>query len=514
MAQPLVRTRYGTVEGYEEDGVHCFLGIPYAKPPVGALRFLPPQPCEPWQGVLQAKRFGHSAPQHVPAPGQPPVTPLSRVLDRSHLTFDEDCLTLNLWRSAQSADQKLPVMYWICGGGYVTGSSAIDVYNGAELARKYGVLVVSVNYRLGAFGFLSHPALRGRAAHTTNAGLWDLIAGLQWVQENIAAFGGDPDCVTVFGESAGSAAVNTLLVTPAAKGLFHRAITQSFSPFNHAEWDHDALEMQERSLRFLRSCGIEDEVQLYNASTQTLLGQEKAYVGAQFSPYVDGDALPERLEAAFLNGHVHDVPVLLGCTADEATVLMGDPSRVTAEHFHATLQRKYPDDREALLAHYGALLASHPAAALARFRSDNTLANMRFFASVLQRVNASPVYFYRFAHAMPCENAAFFGAFHTSEIPYHFANLARTPYPMAAEDEALSRTMAQYWTSFARTGKPQADGAPVWEPYTMQDDKLMSLDCPCAFERVPNLALTDFLQSLLARKVQDMYPDLPVPHRP
>ena len=175
-------------------------------------------------------------------------------------------------------------------------------------------------------------------------------------------------------------------------------------------------------------------------------------------------------------------PVLLGCTADEATVLMGDPSRVTAEHFHATLQRKYPDDQEALLALRRAARFAPPR----RWRAFalTTLANMRFFASVLQRVNASPVYFYRFAHAMPCEDAAFFGAFHTSEIPYCFANLDRTPYPMAAEDEALSGRWRSTEPPLRARQAPGRQGPGV-EPYTMQDDKLMSLDCPCAFEGCP-----------------------------
>lgn len=514
MKQPIVQTAYGAIQGYVEDGVCCYLGVPYAKPPVGALRFLPPQPLERWEGVRQATHYGHSAPQHVPARGQRPVTPLQRMEDRSQLTFDEDCLTLNIWRSAQNPHKKLPVMYWIHGGGYIAGSSAIGVYNGAALARKRDVLVVTVNYRLGVFGFLVHPMLRGKGEHTTNAGLWDLIAGLQWIQQNIQAFGGDPDCVTVFGESAGSAAVNTLLVCPAAKRLFHRAITQSFSPFNHAEWDHDEAEMQARSLAFLHGCGVDTDEQLRNASTQALLGDQQAYAAAEFSPYVDGDLLPERLEEAFLKGHVHDVPILLGCTADEATVLMGDPRRVTAAQFHATLQRKYPDDLDALYRHYSAQLSLNPAAALARFRSDHTLANMRFYASVLTRANRSPVYFYRFAHAIPCEDSAFFGAFHTSEIPYHFANLSRTPWPMTQKDQALSENMSQYWANFALKGDPNANGLPVWVPYNAQEDRLMSLDCPCTCQPTPHAELTDFLQMLLVQKVQRMYPVLSVPQRP
>ena len=222
------------------------------------------------------------------------------------------------------------------------GSTAIKICNGAALA-KMGVVVVSVTYRVGIFGFLAHPMLDRHAPYAYNAGLWDLIKGLEWVRENIAQFGGDPNNVTIQGESAGSAAVNTLLLCPQAKGLFHRAISQSASPFNHDEWVHDIAQMQQGCAEYLHKIGIRTEEQLKNAPTEQLLGSQADYMAVGFSPYVDGVLLGESLEQAFLNGHFHDVPVLLGCTKDEATSLVGDPDKVTQDRYMATLRFKYPD---------------------------------------------------------------------------------------------------------------------------------------------------------------------------
>ena len=386
---PRVQIDTGTVRGYSHNSVHCFLGIPYAKPPLGELRFLPPQPSEYFSDVYDASYYRDS-PMQFDTSGW--VAPVAYQQDRRlqpPLTYSEDCLYLNVWAPKDAGDEPLPVLFWIYGGAYCMGSASMDVYNGASLARQ-GIVVVSINYRLGIFGFLAHPALDRHAPYGTNAGLWDLIAGLRWVKQNIAAFHGDPDNVTIDGESAGSAAVNTLLVCPAAKGLFHRAISQSFSPFNHDEWAHDQQSLQQQSQVYLRSIGIESEEQLFNAPSQALLGSDPiTYRAVEYSPYVDGFLLPEHLEQAFLRGHIHDVPVLLGCTADEATALIGDPTKVSPETFMATLKRKYPDHTDVLYEAYKDQLLQNPAKALARFRSDNTLANMLFFcrrASCLSEV--------------------------------------------------------------------------------------------------------------------------------
>lgn len=497
MSVPCVQLKTGALIGLDRHGVFAYLGIPYARPPVGPLRFLPPEPCPRWDGTLAATAYGDGPMQYdtsdfttLPAYAQ----------DRTNeppQRFSENCLTLNVWAPAR-ADGPLPVLFWIYGGAYTMGNAAMALYSGEALARQ-GAVVVTANYRVGLFGFCAHPDL---PASATNAGLRDLLLALSWVRDNIAAFGGDPENVTIQGESAGSAAVNTLLVCPAAKGLFHRAISQSFSPFNHDEWAHDRAGMERRTQAYLRTLGIDTLAQAYRAPAAALLGRQSDYMAAEFSPYVDGDLLPEPLEQAFLSGHVHDVPVLLGCTKNEATVLIGDRHAVTREAVEAAFARKYPNDRAALQALYEPDVARDPAAALARFRSENTLANMRFYARVLDRGNTAPVYTYLFSRQVPGVDSAFYGAYHASEIPYHFGNLPLIPRPFTDGDRALSRAMMAYWRTFAASGVPQAPGAPAWRPYDPAQDAWMHLDVPCHFGPLPDPARTDFLQTLLVRKVR------------
>lgn len=495
MEQPRVQTQYGWVSGRAHENVHAFLGIPYAKPPVGPLRFLPPEPPAPWQGTRQADAYGDAPMQYaetgfttIPAYAQ------DRTLEPPQ-HFSEDCLTLNIWRPAHS-NQPLPVLFWIYGGAYAMGNAAMALYSGEAMARE-GAVVVSANYRVGLFGFFAHPSLPKSA---TNAGLRDLLMALRWVQDNIAAFGGDPHNVTIQGESAGSAAVNTLLVCPQAKGLFHRAISQSFSPFNHDEWAHTRAEMEQRTADYLKTVGIDTLDQAYAAPAESLLGRQADYMAAEFSPYVDGDLLPEPLEQAFLAGHVYDVPVLLGCTANEATVLIGDRHQVTRASIEATFARKYPRHIDTLWNMYGAEAERDPAAALARFRSENTLANMRFYTQVLRRCNASPVYTYLFSRQVPGIDCDFYGSYHASEIPYHFGNLAAIARPFTPDDHALSQTMMSFWRTFAKDGQPTAPGQPDWRPYDKAEDLWMHLDIPCRFAPLSSPERTDFLQTLLAER--------------
>ncbi len=495
MRQPQVQIRSGWICGKEHHGVHTFLGIPYAKPPVGALRFLPPEPPEPWSSIRQATAYGDGPMQYaesgfttIPAYAQ------DRTLEPPQ-HFSEDCLTLNVWCPAKT-DHPLPVIFWIYGGAYTMGNAAMALYNGEALARE-GAVVVSANYRVGLFGFFAHPSFPKSA---TNAGLRDLLLALGWVRDNIAAFGGDPQNVTIQGESAGSAAVNTLLVCPQAKGLFHRAISQSFSPFNHDEWAHTREEMEQRTQAYLKTIGIDTLEQAYTAPAESLLGRQADYMAAEFSPYVDGDLLPEPLEQAFLLGHVHDVPVLLGCTANEATVLIGDRHQVTRASIDATFTRKYPRHTQTLWDMYGREAECDPAAALARFRSENTLANMRFYTQVLERCNTSPLYTYLFSRQVPGKDSDFYGAYHASEISYHFGNLSVIERPFTPGDHALSRTMMAFWLSFARDGVPSAPDQPTWHRYRKQDDLWMHLDVPCHFGPLPAPERTDFLQSLLAER--------------
>lgn len=506
MVSPCVQTTSGLMQGCVQDDVRCFLGIPYAKPPVGALRFLPPQSAVPYEGVYDATFFRDSPVQF--RGGAASAAYRQDQQNQPPLCYSEDCLYLNIWAPKQHTEP-LPVVFWIYGGAYAMGSSSMETYNGTAFAKQ-GIVVVSINYRVGIFGFLAHPMLDKHAPHAYNAGLWDLIAGLEWVRDNIANFGGDPNNVTIQGESAGSAAVNTLLLCPQAKGLFHRAISQSFSPFNHDEWAHDKADMQDRCLAFLKTLGIQTEEELLSAPAEKLLGRLSEYMAVGFSPYVDGVLLNESLEQAFLNGHFHDVPVLLGCTTDEATSLIGEPAKVTEERFMATLRFKYADYIGLLLDTYRENLAKSPADALSRFRSDNTLANMRFYAAALCS-RRSPVYFYLFSRVIPGVDSDFYRAYHAGEIPYHFGNLKAVPRPFTQEDEQLSSTMMAYWASFARNGDPNAEGLPQWEKYDPNTDRMMHLDVRCECTGIQNRELIDFLMGLLRERTKKINPNCPMP---
>ena len=463
-----------------DGGVWRYAGIPYAAPPVGALRWRPPQPVEPWADVRQADQLPPGCPQPtlpVPPDAEPFFGPGATRLE-------EDCLYLNVW-SAAGPDERVPVMVWIHGGGLFVGDGATAAYDGAALARR-GVVVVTINYRLGALGYLAHPLLREESAHgaSGNYGLLDQIAALEWVQRNVAAFGGDPDRVTIFGESAGSWSVNYLLATPLAAGLFAGAIGQSgggFSPLASLA-ERDAAEAQGE--RFAEALlGAETAVSreaLRSAAAADVLAADAAAP----RPNVDGWALTDGIHDVFAAGRQHDVPVIVGANADEGTALRalaGGREIATVEEYRAWARGEYGDLADAYLAAYPAASDADVAAGRIASSGDGRFVwEMRTWARMMEQVS-SPAYLYFFTRVPPAADADRYGAYHTAEIPYVFNNLggggrywfANRDYDDT--DRQLSDVMASYWVNFAATGNPNGDGLPEWPAYTRTDESAMEL---------------------------------------
>ena len=449
-----VHTQSGPVRGTGTDVV-VFKGIPYAAPPTGDRRWRPPEPPEKWTDVRNALEFGPQCPQ-------PPRGSVS-------MPSSEDCLTLNVWSPAKSADERLPVMVWIHGGGYVVGSGARPQFDGENLARR-GVVIVTLNYRLGALGFLAHPALSLESDRRAsgNYGLLDQIAALHWVRANIAAFGGDPANVTLFGQSGGAYSTCILVVSPLAKGLFHRAIAQSvpllFGPkrrLNRRYYGLDSAEAQGAThatdLKTLRAMSAEQVLKELPA-TPTLSP------GGHYFPIVDGYVLPD--DPAVLMGTARQakVPLLIGHNADEGLFFASDAPQTIAG-YRDFVRGKFPAELvDRILAMYPAPSDAEAPAALLRVFADYELVT----ATVLTARAASKVsdvYAYRFSRVSPQARSTWRGAAHSAEIPYVFEHLTADPSQFAETDHTLSRAMAGAWVQFAKTGNPNVPGLAQWPPY-------------------------------------------------
>ena len=457
-----VKTKLGVVEGKQDGQVRAYLGIPYAAPPVGALRWREPMPAASWKGVRQATTFGPHCMQ----------APFFADMVFRDPGPSEDCLTLNVWTPAKTGSAKLPVMVWIYGGGYQGGSTSEARQDGAQLASN-GVIVVTMNYRLGIFGFFTHPALTAESPNKAsgNYGLLDQTAALRWVKENIAAFGGDPSTVTIFGESAGSFAVCTQMASPLAKGLFQRAIGESGGAFNSA-----ALGMKTRSE--VEGKNAEFAKKIYRAETleqlraipaQELLDRATRPVENKdlphFSPVVDGYMLTESIPAIFAAGKQNDVPLLAGWNHDEG----GVSSTTTTESFQKTVNDRFGENAAKVLAAYPAADDTQAIRAAADLASDSFIAYSTWkWMEAQVKTGKQPVYRYRFDEIVPADqfHTAGNAAYHSGEIGYVFGSFdVLRDFNWTADDRKLSKEMQQYWTNFAKTGNPNGDGLPNWPAY-------------------------------------------------
>ncbi|MDH5834623.1 carboxylesterase/lipase family protein [Luteimonas kalidii] len=460
---PLVDAPAGALRGEALDGVNAFRGVPYAQPPVGPQRWRPPVVAARWDGVRDATRFG-------PACHQPPPRPGSIYSPAEALPTSEDCLSLNVWAPADA--QGAPVFVWIHGGSLVAGSGREPMYDGEALARQ-GVVMVTINYRLGVLGWLAHPDLSAESGDgvSGNYGLLDQVEALRWIQRNITAFGGDPGNVTIAGESAGALSVMYLLAAPPARGLFHRAIAQSaymISTPALRESVHGTPSAEEAGVELSRKLEVRGLPRLRAMDAQALTVQA-ALAGYFPLGVVDGKVLPAQLVEVFDRGQQAPVPILAGFNDGEIRSLrfLLPPPPADAATYEATIRAAYGELADEMLRRYPS--ADLDEAMLASTRD----AMYGWTAERLVRSQSAlgqPSYLYYFDHGYPAADAAGLHAFHAAEIPYALGTGAGTPPnwpvpPDTGDERALAAAMQGYWTAFARSGTPVADGAPDWPAY-------------------------------------------------
>lgn len=455
--------------------VWVYRGIPFAAPPVGNLRWRPPQPVAGWEGVRDATAAAPACIQ-----GRLPAG-VGSFYDAGVDEMAEDCLYLNVWSAAQPGEGA-PVLVWIHGGGLTIGNGADTSYDGTALAER-GAVVVTINYRLGALGYLAHPLLSAESDHgaSGNYGTLDQVAALGWVRRNIAAFGGDPDRVAIFGESAGSWSVSHMMATPLAHGLFQAAIGQSGGGFGASGRARPRAEAEMAGQRFAETLiGTDVEPSLAvmrSASADDLLGVPLPGAGAT----VDGWVFPDTIYNIFAEGKQHDVPVLIGSNADEGT--MFTPPSMTPAAYQEGVRRQYGDLADDFLTTYPAQTEEEAWTSQVAIFTDATFGwEMRTWARMMDTVPA-PAYLYFFSRVPPApEGDAFghYGAYHTAEIPYVFDNFGVSASLHAdrdydATDRELSNTLASYWVNFAATGDPNGAGLPEWTAFDADADEALEI---------------------------------------
>jgi para-nitrobenzyl esterase len=464
-----VRTPNGVLQGVisADDKVRTFKGIPYAAPPVGALRWKEPQPALSWQGVRQASEYGSRCMQG-------PIYPDMVFHDNGP---SEDCLYLNLWMPAHPSTDKLPVMVWIYGGGFNAGSSSEPRQDGGNLSKQ-GVMVVSMNYRLGIFGFFSHPQLAKESGHGSagNYGLLDQLAALRWVRDNIALFGGDPNNVTIFGQSAGSSSVSALVASPLAKGLFRRAIGESGAALNPSRPVTSRAQSEEEDVRFAQDAlGTTSIEELRSKSAADLLEAALKAKDVHFSMNVDGYFLPETPLAIYSAGKQAHVSLLAGWNADEGSaraILASSPP--TPANLEAALRRLYPDHSEEAIKLYPASNDAEAKRAAEELSRDRGVGSAMWEWLELQRkTGGATTYRYEFDRPRPSPLGSTGTdrqprAYHSAEIEYVFSMLPHGSTPWPEEDRALAALMSAYWANFAKTGDPNGPGLPQWPAYNSE----------------------------------------------
>jgi para-nitrobenzyl esterase len=486
----------GSLAGTElSSGVRAYLGVPFAAPPVRELRWRPPQPVTPWQGTYHADR---TAPECIQT---------LRAHDINHYfgeeATSEDCLYLNIWAPPRAGGQAVPVVVWIYGGGFTIGSASMANYNGEQLAKK-GVVYVALAYRVGALGFLAHPELTAESSQhaSGNYGFLDQIAALQWIQRNIARFGGDPGNVTIMGQSAGSASVSILQASPLSRGLFHRAVGMSGGalganmgrarPLSAAEqWGRELQTiLKAPSLAALRQLAADRILAMQGAT-------------GRYGPLVDGWLLPEDPHAIFAAGKQNDVPILIGYTRDEGFDAFNQAMTLAD---YRTQAERWGEQGVDLLKLYPAKNDAEARRAALDIARDATLGlQMRTWARAQTSSGKAPAYMYLFSRVHPYapgvtfsdHDPATIGAYHTGDVPYWLQtldslNLFRTTRNWTAYDRELATRMSDVIVSFARTGKPTVSGID-WPVYRSQDERVVELGDSVRVIPLPDSSKIDFL---------------------
>ena len=494
---PVVEIASGKLAGVvleQSTGLTVFRGVPYAAPPVGDLRWRPPRPAANWAGLRVCDKFSSIAWQRR----------------KSDSSMSEDCLYLNIWTTGIGKADKLPVMVWIHGGGLNKGWGHIPMYDGSQFAR-HGVVLVSINYRLGPLGYLAHPGLSAESDQgvSGNYGFLDQIQSLKWVQQNIGAFGGDPTNVTIFGESAGGTSVAVLTVSPLARGLFHRAILQSPWMFGYtsslAEPNTIDLKRPTRSFASAEVLGdrwakrfVEGEGQEAISQLRKITAKQLIETGSSNTRVtVDGWLLPGRPVELFAQGKQADVPMMIGTTKDEGNYFIQYVGSKSRKQFEEKLRGFYGTGGEQVASLYRGETVKELTAAGSLYCTDSWF--LQPSRQMLQGMCQlkSPAYQYLFAR--PSKRYPYLGAPHAVELVYVFDTLDAKK--ASDRDRKLARTMNQYWIQFARTGNPNADGLPAWPAYTQQNHQYLVLD----HEISQDAGLRDEACDVLDRAQQRVY---------
>ena len=475
----------GVISGTTEaaGGLHIFKGIPFAAPPVGDLRWKAPQPVASWQGVHACDSFGPSPMQGKPVPfsmwSQEFLIPASPI--------SEDCLYLNVWTAARTPGEHRPVIVWIYGGGFGSGGAGVPIYDGAATAEK-GVIFVSINYRVGIFGFFAHPDLSLESGHhaSGNYGLLDQIAALKWVQRNIAAFGGDPANVTIAGQSAGSMSVNCLMASPLAKGLFNKVIGESGAIFTGES--ASLLTAENAGQNLMKSLNMASLKDLRAMPASDLLKKGRGF----WRPIVDGYVLPDAVATIFRNHKENAAGLLTGWTEDE----MAPPVKSAADFQKEIASRRANFDSATFAQYYPAETDSEAAVSERRLARDETFGVQNFTWANIESARGARVYVYRFTRKVPATGEyKKYGAFHTGEVPYAYDNLRFVNRPWEPVDNHLAEVMSDYWVNFVKTGNPNGDGLPHWEAYTTQDKMIQFLGDKVVCGPLPDAQALEFLFS-------------------
>ncbi len=487
-----VKTNAGMISGTTNtDGtIHIFKGIPFAAPPVGNLRWKGPQPVTPWSGVKQCTAFSASPMQG--APNEFGV--YTREFLIPYEPIREDCLYLNVWTNAKSSADKKPVLVYIYGGGFASGGAACPIYDGEATAKKDVVFVV-INYRVGIFGFFSHPDLTKESGHNAsgNYGLMDQLAALKWVKQNIKNFGGDPGNVTIAGQSAGSMSVNCLVASPLGKGLFQKAIAESGASFIAGPFGGTTLQKaEEDGEKVAKSLGANSIAEMRGKPAVELVNK------SQSRPIVDGYVLPASIAQIFADNKENSVPLLTGWNEDDAFI----GKLKNAEDYKKQIGQQYGDKAAAFLQHYPAGTAAEAERSQINISRDQTFGIQNYtWANVQSAKGKAKVYLYRFTRRLPATpDFVKYGAFHTGEVAYAYDNLKFLNRPWEAVDQPLATTISTYWTNFAKTGNPNGAGLPVWPVYTSKNNEVMILGEKPAAQPLADKAALDFMAGVISGK--------------
>lgn len=455
----VISTDKGEVQGVynSETGIYTYKGIPFAKAPVGDLRWHAPQPADNWLGTFDAAEFGAICMQGEPVPfsmwTQEFIAPAG--------TMSEDCLNLNIWTKKGLVDANRPVIVFIHGGGFSSGSGSVPIYDGEKMAQKE-VVFVTINYRVGVLGFLAHPELTEESGYDAsgNYGLLDQIAALEWVKNNISNFGGDPGRITIAGQSAGSFSVNYLVASPLAGGLFYGAIAESGAgvmPSNRLSRDTNLESAEQLGEELASSFEVSGIAGLRELSADTLLTAQ----GQFGAPIVDGYALPKTIHSLFIEGNYNDVPLLTGWNEDEG-FSFGPP--LNAQQFQQNILDQFGEDADEFLSLFPAGSDTEAQRSQKDLSMLSTFGMQNWKWAQMQNLTGdSPVYLYYFTRDVPyTDQQQDYGAFHTGEVPYAYNTLHTSDRPWEEVDYKLAEAMSSYWASFAEDGDPNVEGFPQW----------------------------------------------------